>query len=79
MSMSFGGDLTDGESVGYGTCVTGTIHVLTVTYDAPGNTPAGAMFKVLPHSDTPDAIQVVDCSQNLLEDGVGEETPVTQP
>lgn len=68
------GDADNGISLGYGSCLTGTIHVMTLTYTTPG-TGTGS-FRVLPHTDLPDAIQVVDCSQNLLSDAKGEATPV---
>lgn len=67
-----------GVAIGYGQCITGKNHVLTLTYQSPGTT-AGEMFKIGPHSRTPESIQVVDCSQNLVEDAVGEDTPVLAP
>jgi hypothetical protein len=74
------GDPATGMSVGYGTCQSGAIHVMTLTYTSPGNTPAGAMFKVLPHTDVPSqSIEVVDCTQNLLQSAIGVETPVSLP
>ena len=74
------GDVDDGISVGYGSCLTGSIHVITLMYTAPGNTPPGEMFKILSHLDRQgDAINVVDCNSTLLDDTIGEETPVTVP
>jgi len=72
------GNVTDGISIGYGSCQSDVIHVMTITYQSPGNS-AGTTFKVVAHKDDPSGmIQVVDCNQNLLVDGIGEDTPVTQ-
>ena len=68
------GDVSDGIALGYGTCRTDAVHLMTLTYQSPG-TSTGS-FRVLPHTQTPDAIQVVDCSDNLLTDADGESTPV---
>jgi hypothetical protein len=70
------GNIDDGISIGYGQCMSGSIHVMTLTYQSPGNTEPGASFKVLPHDEWPNAIQVVNCGSQLLEDGVGKESPV---
>jgi hypothetical protein len=72
------GDIDDGISVAYGGCETGAIHVMTLTYHSPGTTPAGATFKVLPNLQWPDHVQMVDCSDNLLN-SEGLETPVVVP
>jgi hypothetical protein len=69
----------DGLSVGYGSCETGAIHVMTLTYTSPGNSAPGTTFKVLPHLGTPESIEVVDCNQNELRDGIGVESPVSLP
>ena len=73
------GDIEDGISVAYGQCLTGSIHVMTLTYNAPGNSATDARFRVLPNSQWPEHIQVVDCGQNLVEDGRGLDSPVVLP
>ncbi len=70
------GNVDDGISIGYGQCMSGSIHVMSLTYRSPGNTQPGATFKVLPHDQWPNAVQVVNCGDKLLEDGVGKESPV---
>lgn len=72
------GSADTGVAIGYGECISGKNRILTLTYQSPGNT-AGAMFKIGPHSKTPESIQVVDCSANLVEDAIGEDTPVLAP
>ena len=72
------GDINDGISIAYGECLTGTIHVMTLTYQSPGNSASGTKFKVLPHSGWPENVRVVDCNQNTLDDAVGEESPVVK-
>ena len=73
------GDVEEGISIGYGACCSGAVHLMTLTYDSPGATPAGATFRVLPHTTSPDYIQVVDCDFNVLDNGRGIETPVVVP
>ena len=73
------GNVDDGISIGYGKCMSGSIHVMTLTYRSPGNTTPGAVFKVLPHNEWPNSVQVVNCSDKLLEDGIGKESPITVP
>ena len=75
-----------GVSVGYGSCQYDAIHVLSVTYTAPGDTPAGATFKILPVVYPPaqgggqaDYVEVVDCNSNLLFTVDAMESPVTVP
>jgi hypothetical protein len=70
------GDIEDGISVAYGQCARGSIHVMTLTYSAPGNTPTDARFRVLPNPQWPEHVQVVDCNENLVDDGIGMESPV---
>lgn len=70
------GDVDAGISVAYGSCLTGSIHVLTLNYTAPGNTPAGATFKVMPHPEWPDNIRVVDCHSEMLTDCIGQTSSV---
>ena len=73
------GDIEDGVSIAYGQCLTGSIHVMTLTYTAPGNSTSDARFRVLPNSQWPEHVQVVDCNQNLVEDGIGVESPIVLP
>jgi hypothetical protein len=73
------GDIEDGISVAYGQCLNGTIRVMTLTYGAPGNSTTDARFRVLPNSQWPDRVQVVDCNQNLVDDGRGLDSPVVLP
>jgi hypothetical protein len=70
------GDFDNGISIGYGACRSGAIHVATLTYRSTGDTPAGAMFRVLPHNQWPECIQVADCEFNVLENGRGLESPI---
>ena len=72
------GNVDQGVAIGYGRCIRGTCHVMTLTYQSPGTTPAGTVFKVLPHNEFPEFVQVVDCNQTLLEGGRGEESSVFQ-
>lgn len=73
------GDIDDGISIGYGACRTGAVHLMTLTYQANGEAPEGAMFRVLPHNEWPNHVQVVDCNFNILENGRGLDSPVVQP
>ena len=73
------GNVDDGISIGYGRCMSGSIQVMTLTYRSPGDNQPGQTFKVLPHTEWPDNIQVVDCNNKLLEDGIGKESPVNPP
>ncbi len=70
------GNIDDGISIGYGKCVPGAIHVMTLTYESPGNSQPGTMFKVLPHAQWPEYIQVINCDEGQPENASGEETPV---
>lgn len=71
------GTVTDGLSIGYGECLTGSIHLMTLTLRSPGNSAPGTTFKVAPHTGLPESIQVVDCDNDLLKDAIGEESPVS--
>ena len=73
------GNIDDGISIGYGQCMSGSIHLMTLTYQSPGNTEPGTTFKVLPHTEWPNNVQVVNCTDKLLEDGIGKESPVNIP
>jgi len=73
------GNPEEGLSVGYGDCVSGSIHVITLMYDSPGNTAANSAFKVLPHSGTPEGVETVDCNRHEWRNAKGIESPVTTP
>jgi hypothetical protein len=73
------GNPEDGLSVGYGDCLNGAIHVMTLTYDSPGNTVPNSKFKILPHSGIPEGVETVDCNRRELRNAVGVESPVTTP
>jgi hypothetical protein len=74
------GDIDQGITIAYSQCLSDqAIHIMTLTYQSPGNSPAGTVFKVLPHDRLPNAIEVVDCDLNRLLDGIGEVSPVIQP
>ena len=73
------GNIEDGISIGYGQCRSGSIHVMTLTYNAPGNSTPDARFRVLPNPQWPEHVQVVDCDQNLVDDGIGVESPIVLP
>ncbi|MFH1755695.1 MAG: hypothetical protein ABIA59_08325 [Candidatus Latescibacterota bacterium] len=69
------GNIGDGIAIAYGGCHSGNVHLMTLTYLAPGNSPAGSMFRVLPHPHTPETIEVVDCD-DLMQGGAGMDSPV---
>lgn len=74
------GDVDTGISIAYGECFSNNaIHIMTLTYDSPGNSAPGTVFKIVPHNAWPENIQVVNCNLTLLEDGIGEISPVVRP
>jgi len=73
------GNPEDGVAVGFGDCLQGPIHILTLTYDSPGNSAPDAMFKVRPHSGIPDGIETVDCTRTELRTTIGVSSPVVVP
>jgi hypothetical protein len=73
------GNVDAGISIAYGECLTGAIHVMTLTYQAPGGTAAGETFKVVAHPQMSGKVQAVDCSETMLDDGIGVISPVTGP
>lgn len=73
------GDIDDGISIAYGACYSGAVHLMTIKYQCDGDSPEGAMFRVLPHNEWPNHIQVADCNFNILENGRGLDSPVVQP
>jgi len=61
------GNSQTGMSVGYGSCLTGPIHVQTISYFVQGLTPACCRYYVLPHPDaSATAIEVVDCYGTII-------------
>ncbi len=73
------GNPEDGLSVGYGDCINGAIHVMTLMYDSPGNSAVDSKFKILPHSAIPEGIETVDCNRREWRNARGIESPVTTP
>lgn len=69
------GDVDQGIAIAYGQCVTDKVNVLTLTYQAPGGTTPGEMFRLQPPfaaTGTP-AIKVVDCNFQAHTDAdIGE-------
>ncbi len=70
------GNVHQGISIAYGSCQTGAINVMTLTYQTPGNAAPGTEFEVLPHPNCPQNIEVVDCDTNQLDDAYGLATSV---
>jgi hypothetical protein len=68
------GDVDQGISIAYGSCTSGSIHVMTLTYASLPTPPASATFRVLPGDNTANAIQVTDCDYNVIVGGRGLET-----
>jgi hypothetical protein len=73
------GEIVGGISIAYGRCLTGTIHVLTLMYQSPGNSTTGSTFKVLPHPEWPEGVVCVSCDSYIRKDGIGLESPVIVP
>jgi hypothetical protein len=73
------GNADEGFSVGYGNCLSGAIHVMSLMYDSPGDTPANSKFKVLAHTGTPEGVETVDCNRHEWRNARGIESPVTTP
>jgi hypothetical protein len=60
-----------GVAIGYGTCLTAPIHILSINVFCQGLTPACCYYSVLPDPAVMSGqIEVVDCSNNLLH-GMG--------
>lgn len=61
------GDSQTGVSIGYGSCLAGPIHVLSILAFGQGLTPKCCCYFIYPHpASTTGDIQVVDCEENLL-------------
>lgn len=71
---SYNGGFEGGTSVTYGGCMTGSTHVATVQYLAPGGS-AGAVFRVLPNNQF-QYINAVECDLTLVNSVIGEECTV---
>ncbi|MGD8413779.1 MAG: hypothetical protein PVF33_06080 [Candidatus Latescibacterota bacterium] len=71
------GDFEHGIAYAYGSCTSGTLHLATLTYQAPGNS-AGSTFKVV-EQDNETPLQVIDCSDNRITDCVGLTSMVSAP
>jgi hypothetical protein len=64
------GNSQTGVSIGYGTCHSGPVHVLSMTYMTSGTTETHCLYRVRPHP-ADSFVQMVDCSENLLEADAG--------
>ena len=71
------GDVGTGIAYAYQECLTGSIHLATLTYQSPGNS-AGSSFEISPYTGW-DNIRVVDCNEHAIEDGIGLSSVVSQP
>lgn len=67
-----------GISIGYGQCMNGKIHTMTLTYQSPGNSTPGTSFKVMPHQEAT-SLEVVDCDYERTVEVDGEESEVVLP
>jgi hypothetical protein len=68
------GTALDGISIGYGQCLSGNIHIMTIAYYCWGGTPPDCYYRILPDpgEDTGNVV-VTDCDFNILPStgGVG--------
>jgi hypothetical protein len=61
------GDSQNGISIGYGACMPGPIHVLTINFFCQGMSQDCCYYMVKPHPDeTSGVVGVVDCMDNLI-------------
>lgn len=58
------GNSQTGVAIGYGTCLSGPIHVLTINYVTGGTTTADCPYSVIPHPDR-DLVEMTDCSHAI--------------
>jgi len=58
------GDPMNGVSIGYGACLPGPAHIMTLNFQSTTPSPACASISIVPHPDF-DGIYVVDCDINL--------------
>ena len=61
------GDSQNGVAIGYGQCLSGPIHCLTINIFAGGTSTACCVYEIVgdPNTET-GLIEVVDCDKNLL-------------
>lgn len=59
------GSSPSGVGIGYGTCLTSPIHILTVKYFASGLSAPCSVLRVVEHPDT-GAIRATDCEFNFV-------------
>lgn len=52
-------------SIGYGACLTGAVHVLSIAYFGSGTTPSCCFYPVIPGNTQTDVI-LVDCAANIF-------------
>lgn len=71
------GDVENGIAYAYGSCLSGTIHLATLTYQSPGNS-AGSSFKVV-EASVSEPLEIIDCNQNRITDLVGLTSTVSAP
>jgi len=57
------GNSQTGKTVGYGSCITHAIHILTINYFVQGSSPPCCLYPLLGHPyDDPDHPMVADCN-----------------
>ena len=66
-----------GIAYAYGECLTGSVHLATVTYQSPGDS-AGETFEVAADPRW-GQVRVVDCNENVYSDGEGLISPGSTP
>ena len=65
------GDSQTGKTIGYGSCVAGSIHILTIMYFTAGASGPCCAYPLLPHPGVAGGqVQVADCDFNVAP-GVG--------
>ena len=73
---SWPGNSQFGKSIGYGSCLTGTLHILTIVYFAQGLSEPCCLYPVLPDPNVPSGeIEIGDCDYNTVF-GVGLVTTI---
>ncbi|UCH82575.1 MAG: hypothetical protein JSW50_08795 [Candidatus Latescibacterota bacterium] len=61
------GNSQEGVSIGYGSCHTNRVHVLTLNFFTQGTSPSCCCYFVYPHpASTTGEVEVVDCNNNLV-------------
>ena len=59
------GDSPSGVSIGYGECLSGPTHILTMDYFVSGTSLPDCALRVLPHPERP-FVEAADCVPNLI-------------